>query len=229
MGLTRADDVGEAEDDDAEAEHVRIGRHHGLAGELAGAVGRDPVHGARVLAGGLLATVAVDARARRVHDLGDAGHPGCLDRVVGQVGALPEVNGRLGDRLGDVRVGREEEHPPAALDRRTGRVEVLEITGDERQALMVEDVVQVGLGSRGEVVEDHHFLIRIREQASRHVAADEAGATGDEGARHCAAVSHDHAASLRRGEPFGPPWPVPTGRGAMPSSGRRADSLSALC
>jgi hypothetical protein len=204
VGLTRADDVGEAEDDDAEAEHVRVGRHHGLAGELAGAVGGDRVHGARVLAGRLLTTVTVDARARRVHDLGDTGHPGRLDGVVGQVGALPEVDGRLGDRLGDVRVGREEEHPPAALDRGTGRIKVLQITSDERQALVIEDVIQIGDSPRGEVVVDDHFLVRIREQVSRHVAADEAGATGDERARHRTAVSDDHAASLRRDEPPDP-------------------------
>ena len=53
------------------------------------------------------------------------------------------------------------------------------VVDEKREARVVHQVVEVGLGAGEEVVQDRHFGA-LREKRAREVGADEAGAAGDE-------------------------------------------------
>ena len=90
-----------------------------------------------ILVGVERSEVAVDAAAGRVDQPRHAVAAQCLEDVLREVGALPEVDVRLRDRGGDVRIGREmEDH----IDPGGGgheRVDVLDVAHDKLQPRVV--------------------------------------------------------------------------------------------
>ena len=185
--LPGADDVGEAEHGGVDGEHVGVGGEHRLAGELAGPVGGDGDQRPGLLVEHLLPAIAVDAGSGGVGDARDAVDAGGLDRVVGEVGALPEVDPGVLDGGGDVGVGGEEVDVVGAAHRLDGLLELLEVRFDQPQPGVLEHPVEVGDVPGDEIVEHHDLLAGTAQELAGEMAADEPGATGDEEATHTTA------------------------------------------
>ena len=94
------------------------------------------------------------------------------------------------DRLLDVRLGGGvDDHVDARHDLLDVRG-VADVALDEREALVAEQVGDVGgVPGVGQRVHDHDLVIGRAQQVPAEVRADESGAAGDEHARHSSTSS----------------------------------------
>ena len=177
--LARSDDVAEAVAPGRDIEHGRVGAEQRLPGQFAGAVRGDGKHRAVVLARLDLAEVAVDPAARGVEDELDAAPSSRLGHVVGEQRALVEVDGRVGRRGRDVRVGRQVDHGVVSCHSRQQVLEVADFADLDPQPWVVGDVGEVPAAPRGEVVVDRDLLGSAAQQVLHEMTADEACATDE--------------------------------------------------
>src|SRR5262249_25372116 len=134
--------------------HEGVGRDQRLAGEFAGAVGRDRHHRPVVLVRLDLAEVAVDAGAGGVEDRFDVRLTGRLGDVVRQHRPLTEINVRLGDGPCDVGVAGEVDDGVVAVHRGLQLGEVVDVAGDDLQPPVAQVLLVVPRLAGGEVVVD---------------------------------------------------------------------------
>ena len=94
------------------------------------------------------------------------------------------------DRLLDVRLGRGVDDHIDALDDLLDVGGIADVALDEREALVPEQVGDVGrVAGIGERVHDHDLVIGGAQQMPAEVGTDEPGTAGDEHARHSSTSS----------------------------------------
>jgi hypothetical protein len=124
--------------------------------------------------------VSVHAASRGVKDPACARGAHRLDHVVSEKRSLIEVDRRIGDGPGDVRVGGQMDDGVSAVHGGDQRREVEGVADDQPQPFVTGVPAQVPLPSGGEVVEDGETLGGGPLQQPVHeMAADEPGAADD--------------------------------------------------
>src|SRR5215210_1398646 len=195
VGLPRADDVAEAKDPRRQPEHEAVRREQGLAGELAGPVGRDRDQRAPILVRLGLSEVAVHAAPRGVEDARHPRLPSRLDHEVREVGAFVEIDRGLGRRPRNVGVRREmDDHVMAAHRFRKRRV-VLHVRLHDLEPLVAGVGLEVPAAARREVVVHRHLVrLGVAEQTVDEMAADEPRSADEEEPRAGRQRSDSHFA-----------------------------------
>src|SRR5215470_11698870 len=145
MRLPRTHDIAEAIRTANKLEHVAIGTDQGLSCQLACAVRRNRSQWTVIFRDFLLAQVAIDAAAGGIENCPGARTPHGFNGIVGQAGALPEVDVWFYGRASDVRIGCEMNDDIVALHGRDESTEVFHIATNDVKSRIVDVLFVVPL------------------------------------------------------------------------------------
>ncbi len=131
MSLPGPNYVSESKGAPDQVKHMAIRRDKSFAGQLARAVSGDRHTRSVVFGKGEVGILAIDATAGSVDNPASAAHSHCFQDVLGKISAFPEIDVRLSNCFGDVRVSGEMEDSVAPGHGRGNRALLLQVGSND--------------------------------------------------------------------------------------------------